>query len=156
MKLYTSYWAQVRNFPPNLVGLNTTIWPPKWRPLGKDNREVWVIDCPPLKPGPSCEGLCRGDCNPKHPENCQFLINYYNQLRNIDIRDFFERLVKLKNKMENEEKIKDISFAFIVFETPSNKCSERVMIHLWLKDWGVEVEEWIKPDNIGKKSMRSF
>ena len=140
MKLYTSYWAQVRNFPPNLVGLNTTIWPPKWRPLGKDNREVWVIDCPPLKPGPSSEGLCRGDCNPKHPENCQFLINYYNQLRNIDIRDFFERLVKLKNKME----------------TPSNKCSERVMIHLWLKDWGVEVEEWIKPDNIGKKSMQSF
>lgn len=29
MNLYTSYWAMVRNFPKNLVGLNTTMWPPK-------------------------------------------------------------------------------------------------------------------------------
>ena len=142
MKLYTSYWAQVRNFPPNLVGLNTTVWPPKWRPLGKDNRGVWVIDCPPLKPGPSCEGLCRGDCNPKHPSDCQFLEAYYKQLRAINIRDFLQRLNNLKRKMEVGEKLEDISFAFIVFEKPDNECSEREIIQLWLTDWELSVDEW--------------
>ena len=80
MKIYTSYWAQVRNFPKNLVGLNTTVWPPKWRPLGQDKRGVIVIDCPPLKPGKECEGLCRGACEPAHPDDCTFLKVYYDQL----------------------------------------------------------------------------
>ena len=88
MKLYTSYYYQLRNFPQNLVALNTTIWPPKYVKLGeKDKRGVILIDCPPLKPGIECEGLCNGKCDPKHPYDCNFLKVYYNQLqkRNFDI-----------------------------------------------------------------------
>jgi len=144
MKLYTSYWAQVRNFPKNLVGLNTTIWPPRWRPLGKDNRGVLVVDCPPLKPGPTCENLCRGNCNPKQPDKCAFLQMYYAQLKRINIKDFLTRLSNLKKKIELGEQLNDIDFAFIVFETPTNPCSERIMIQNWLRDWNLEVKEWTK------------
>ena len=144
MKIYTSYWAQVRNFPKNLVGLNTTVWPPRWRPLGQDKRGVWVIDCPPLKPGRECEGLCAGKCNPKHPEDCKFLQVYYQQLCKLDFNDFLQHLKKLKLRFEEDGILDDVSFALIVFETPTNSCSERAPITKWLKSHGIEVEEWKK------------
>ena len=137
MKLYTSYWAQIRNFPPNLVGLNTTVWPPKWRPLGKDKNNVLVIDCPPLKPGSECEGLCRGACEPKLPKDCQFLKVYRRQLDYINIDDFMAQLEHLKRQIEEGENLQDVEFAFIVFEAPKNPCSERWAIQDWLK-----ISEW--------------
>ena len=144
MKIYTSYWAQVRNFPKNLVGLNTTVWPPKWRPLGQDKRGVWVIDCPPLKPGAECEGLCNGSCNPPHPQDCKFLQTYRKQLEALDINEFLDHLDNLSMSMAEGEGIKDVDFALIVFEAPTRACSERVMLQDWLRAHGVEVEEWKK------------
>lgn len=143
MKLYTSYYYQLRNFPQNLVALNTTIWPPKYVKLGeKDKRGVILIDCPPLKPGIECEGLCNGKCDPKHPYDCNFLKVYYNQLQKINFEKFFAHLNVLKNKIEHEENISDISFAFIVFEAPTNNCSERWMIQKWIKSNNIDIEEW--------------
>ena len=141
MKLYTSYWAQVRNFPPNLVGLNTTVWPPRWRPLGKDKNGIWIIDCPPLKPGRECEGLCNGKCTNKTAPNCKFLQTYRKQLAALDKNAFMSKLEQLKTQIEKGENLNDVDFAFIVFETPKNKCSERWAIQDWLKD---DIEEWIK------------
>ena len=147
MKIYTSYWAQVRNFPTNLIGLNTTVWPPKWRPLGEDKRGIWVIDCPPLKPGPTCEGLCNGSCSPKHPEDCKFLKEYRKQLDEYGIDHFMESLQKLSDKLNTNEKLDMYNFALIVFETPNNPCSEREVLQQWFKDNGVEVEEWQKANS---------
>lgn len=144
MKFYTSYWAQVRNFPTNLIGLNTTIWPPKWRPLGQDKRGIWVIDCPPLKPGRECENLCRGNCAPKHPKNCAFLQTYSNQLTNIDFASFITKLQTLHDKICNNEQLASVDFAFIVFEAPSNPCSERVAIQNWFRANNIEISEWKK------------
>lgn len=147
MKIYISYWAQVRNFPTNLVGLNTTVWPPKWRPLGEDKRGIWVIDCPPLKPGPSCENLCRGSCDPKHPEDCDFLKAYRKQLDEYGMDHFMESLNKLNRNFNADENLDLYNFALIVFETPSNPCSERVVLQQWFKDNGIEVEEWQKANS---------
>lgn len=144
MKIYTSYWAQVRNFPKNLIGLNTTMWPPKWRPLGPDKRGVWVIDCPPLKPGQECEGLCYGKCNPKHPNDCAFLQTYFSQLCKIDFNQFMENLQKLKFQFCKNEVLDDVDFALIVYETPTNSCSERFPLQKWLEKNGIKVEEWKK------------
>lgn len=144
MKLYTSYWAQVRNFPRNLVGLNTTIWPPRWRPLGKDKNNVLVIDCSPLKPGKECSGLCNGKCDPKHPEDCKFLEAYYNQLKHIELNHFQYQLQKLHDDICTGENLEDVDFAFLVYETPQNPCSERAMIQKWFHENGMEIEEWHK------------
>lgn len=146
MKIYTSYWAQVRNFPKTLVGLNTTVWPPKWRPLGKDKNGVIVIDCPPLKPGPACEGLCNGKCNPKHPKDCKFLSVYQKQLDAIDFEGFMNSLKKLRDKICADEGYDDVDFALIVFETPQNNCSERLPLWIWLQMNGIDPKEFNKLD----------
>lgn len=147
MKLYTSYWAMVRNFPKNLVGLNTTVWPPKWRSLGKDKNNVWVIDCPPLKPGSECAGLCNGSCNPPHPQDCKFLQTYRKQLEAIDVDEFIAQLIVLKEQIEEGEHLEDVNFALIVFEAPSRACSERGELQNWLRAHGIKIEEWSKNDS---------
>ena len=144
MKLYTSYWAQVRNFPRNLVGLNTTVWPPRWRPMGKDKNGIIVIDCFLLKPGSECEGLCNGKCEPKHPNDCKFLETYYNQLKSIKFTDFMWQLQKLHDDICAGENLEDVDFAFIVFEKYDNPCSERWPIQKWFRENGIEIKEWFK------------
>lgn len=142
MKLYTSYWAQVRQFPTNLVGLSTTIWNPKWRPLGKDKRGVICIDCPPFKPGRECDGLCNGKCEPKHPSNCLFLKNYKAQLDRINLITIQNSLGHLASQICTDEHLSDVDFAFLFYETPTNPCSERVMVQQWFKEHGIQIEEW--------------
>ena len=144
MKLYTSYWAQVRNFPRNLVGLNTTVWPPRWRPMGKDKNGIIVVDCPPLKPGAACEGLCNGKCEPKHPKDCKFLETYYNQLEQIEWNHFMSQLQTVHDNICAGEQFDDVDFAFIVFEKYDNPCSERQPIQKWLTNRGIEINEWSK------------
>ena len=145
MKIYISYWAMVRHFPKNLIGLNTTIWPPKWRPLGLDKNGVRIINCPPLQPGLECEGLCEGKCNPKHPKDCQFLKTYRAQLDKIDFNNFILHLNNFKNLFlsENSE-YDDVDFALIVYEKYDNPCSERQPLKDWLHAHGQEGEEWQK------------
>ena len=142
MEIYTSYWAQVRNFPKNLIGLNTTLFPPKWRALGQDKRGIWVIDCPPFKPGPQCEGLCNGSCSPKHPDDCEFLKVYRNQLDDIDVEEFLTKLEKLAGKFKENEHLDEVDFALIVYEAPQNLCSERQPIQAWGAFTGLEIHEW--------------
>ena len=149
MKLYTSYWAQVRNFPRNLVGLNTTVWPPRWRPMGKDKNGVLVIDCPPLKPGAECSDLCNGpdDCRYNESHNCLFLRTYYHQLKQIEFDHFIYQLQKLHDDICTGENLEDVDFAIIVFEKYDSPCSERWSIKKWFKEHNIEVQEWQLDNN---------
>ena len=144
MKLYTSYFAQLRNFPPNLVGLSTAIWNPKWLQVGRDkNGAIW-LDIPPLKPGKECDGLCNGKCTPKHPNDCDFLKVYRKQLDKIDFKMFIKHLEVLAKTIELGENLNEVNFAFLVYEKYDNPCSERAIIQQWFKDNGMEIEEWRK------------
>ena len=142
MKLYTSYFAQLRKFPTNLVGLSTAHWNPKWRPMGKDKRGVICVDCPPFKPGRECESLCNGSCNPKHPEDCAFLKAYKSQLDKINLTQFQNSLGKLASQIALDERFQSVNFALLVYETPANLCSERGPIQQWGKEHGLDIKEW--------------
>ena len=144
MKLYTSYWAQIRNFPTNLIVLNTTIWPPRWYNVGGiDKRGVISLHCEPLRPGHSCDGLCDGRCEPRHPQDCAFLREYRKQLDAIDFNDFIQHLLDLQARLlEDFPDRKELDFAFIFFEKYDNPCSERWAVQDWLRAHGVEIEEW--------------
>lgn len=148
MKIYTSYFAQLRKFPPNLVGLSTAVWNPKWRPMGKDKRGVICVDCPPFKPGHECAGLCQGPqiCQEMHPENnpthCAFLKAYKAQLDKLNWISISDSLGKLAKQICQDEKLDDVDFAFLVYETPTNPCSERVAIQQYFKEHDIECEEW--------------
>lgn len=144
MKLYTSYFAQLRNFPPNLVGLSTAIWNPKWLNPGRDkNGAIW-LDIPPLKPGRECDGLCNGKCTSKHPNDCDFLKVYRKQLDRIDFKMLMEHLETLAQTIQLGENLEEVNFAFLVYEKYDNSCSERAIIQQWFRDNGMEIEEWHK------------
>lgn len=146
MKIYTSYFAQIRNFPKNLVALSTVIFEPKWYKIGDiDKNGVISLRCPPLIPNSSCAGLCEGKCNPKQPENCAFLKAYKNQLNAIDFNNFVDHLLDLHARLLADfPDRKDFDFAFIFFEKFDNLCSERWPVQNWLRAHGIEVEEWHK------------
>ena len=145
MKLYTSYWAQVKNFPKNLVALSTVVWEPKWYKVGGiDKNGVISLQCPPLRPGKACDGLCNGKCNPKHPQDCKFLQEYRKQLDAIDFSVFMRKINKLHDIIQEREKINDVNFAFIFYEKYDNPCSERWVVQDWLRTHNVRIEEWEK------------
>lgn len=146
MKLYTSYWGQVRNFPKNLVILSTVIWEPKWYNVGDvDKNGVISLRCRPLVPGEECEGLCEGKCNPKHPNDCAFLKVYREQLEKIDLDDFVDKLLDLRARLlEDFPDREDFDFAFVFYEKYDNPCSERWAVQDWLRSHGIEIEEWKK------------
>jgi len=52
------------------------------------------------------------------------------------------KLEHLKSLIEKQEHLTNVNFAFIVFESPANPCSERVIIQHWLKENGVDAVEW--------------
>ena len=147
MKLYTSYFYQIRNFPRNLIPLSTVVWPPKYPIKDSTGKPALIIDCPPLKPGSECAGLCNGSCNPPHPQDCKFLQTYRKQLEAINVDEFIAQLIVLKERIEEGEHLEDVNFALIVFEAPSRACSERGELQNWLRAHGVEIEEWSKNDD---------
>lgn len=93
-----------------------------------------------------CSGLCNGPDNCKHKEshNCIFLRTYYHQLEQIKFDHFMYKLQKLHDDICIGENLKDVDFAFIVFEKPDAPCSERWPIQKWLKENNIEVKEWHK------------
>lgn len=142
MKIYTSYFAQLRNFPPNLIGFSTAIWNPKWLLPGRDkNGAIW-LDIPLLKPGPQCAGLCNGKCSPKHPEDCAFLRTYREQLNQLDFNAFIKKIEQNTLRIAQAENLTDVAAALLVYETPTNPCSERKIIQEWFSDNGYKITEW--------------
>lgn len=148
MKIYTSYYYQIRNFPKNLVALSTAAFPPKYIILGgKDNRGVICLNCPPFVPGKQCVGLCNGHCDPPRPATCKFLNTYSQQLMRIDFLYVQHKLQMLAAAIKEGEGLDDVDFAFIVYEAPSKLCSERYPIQKYFKSHGVEIEEWYPSNN---------
>ena len=147
MKLYTSYWYNVRFFPRNLICLSTVVWPPKYQIKDSTGRPAIIVDCPPLKPGAACEGLCDGHCANKHPWDCDFLKTYRCQLDKIDIDIFKSTLEHIAEKIKKNEGFEDVDFAFIVYEAERNKCSERQEILAWSRDNNLGIEEWRKEND---------
>ena len=153
MKIYTSYFYQVRNFPINAVAFSTAMWDPKWfhdfkdkSYKFKDKRGIWNgLRVPPLVPGDNCSGLCQGVeyCNTGNPKTCLFLKNYYEQLCELDIHKVIGRLEKIAEAVQKREKFKEEPIIILlVYETPKNKCSERQAIHKWFSANGIKIEEW--------------
>ena len=155
MKIYTSYFYQVRFFKPYIVPLSTALWDPKWfhnfkgqHYIFKDKNGVYNgLRAEMFAPGPSCEGDCRGIevCKIKDYKSCDFLKHYREQLNQLNIDDILKRCENIGNKIkEREHFVEEPIICFLVHEAPQNPCSERQVIQNWFNDNGVEVTEWIR------------
>lgn len=150
MTIYTSYFYQVRFFPPNLIPISTAVWDPKWfhnnqgqNHQFKDKRGVINgIRAPIFAPSPDLGGYCGPSCG-MEPESCQFLLRYAVQLSQLNFEEVKARFESLRSRiLENEPSLGDVNFALIVHEAPTNKCSERVPIQQWFAAHGMRVQEW--------------
>lgn len=150
MKVYTSYFYQIRNFYKNMLPISTTISNPKWF-LREDKRSYLdknlVLNgacLHILSPRVEYAKLCRGkDLCTDTPDKCKFLRKYKEHLDTIDIKIFKETLVRASNKYKAMQNLsRDPIIVFIVYEVPSNKCSERQVLLDWLNSIeGIEAEE---------------
>lgn len=150
MKIYTSYFYQIRYFKKHMIPLSTAVWDPKWfhqndKTVYKDKNGVYngfrIEEFAPKSQE------CRGpeNCKTGMPEFCNFLKAYRQQLDDLDfdsVIEFFDQLCLTINQWEHFEE--EPVIVLIVYEAPSNPCSERRVIQEWFRDHGIEVKEWSK------------
>ena len=156
MKIYISYFYQIRFFKPYQIPLSTACFDPKWfhemtgdqKHKFKDKNGVWNgLRAEPFMPGEACEGLCYGPehCDSKDPTVCPFLRRYHIQLNHLDFNDIIARFECIATKVQAESKFaEEPEVVLIVHEAPSNPCSERWPLISWFAEHGYELKEWNK------------
>ena len=136
MKIYTSYFYQIRNFKPYMIPVSTALSDPIWYrpPQGK---EYWIdkrgvmngLRYTPLMVQAFCEHIC--PCEHKgaahlFPQCCKWLQEYGDLLNNLnknEILKAFEHCGQFaKKKLGFQE---EPVIVLIVHEAWNNPCSER-------------------------------
>lgn len=152
MKLYTSYFYQIRFFDRNMIPLSTAMYDPAWYHDHHKSDYIYLdkrgvlngVRINNLVPGKSCHNLCRGKECTDNPKSCAFLSKYREQLNQIPFDKFIRGLEKLEKQFINKMQVPEIVFVFIFHEKPGVACSERNPVQEWFKEHGYELEEWKK------------
>lgn len=159
MKIYISYFYQLRFFPQNLIPISTATFDPKWFHDFNGSKYVFAdkrgvingLRAPAFNlPYEIQEELenkkvaCQKNCL-QTPPNCAFMNAYRDYLNTLDFDNIMERIVKLANKAKETFGIKDdIDVVLMVHEATYVPCSERPILKEWFENHGVEITEWKK------------
>jgi len=125
MKIYTSYFYQIRNFTPNMIPVSTAMSDPGWfkPPNNKEyffdkNGVINGLRYEPLIVQPTWGG-CPCQFQGKGNPHCDFLREYRRALYEVDKEKTFKAFEYCLNKFNAD------TIVLIVYETPKNPCSER-------------------------------
>lgn len=149
MKIYTSYFYQVRFFKPHQIPLSTAVWDPKWYHnfkdqdyFWKDSNGVWNgLRLEILNPKQCHAGGC--PCTSKDYTTCQFIREYKEGLNKLNFPELLGYLQKIADSVQQSEGFsEEPEIMLLVHEAPTNPCSERVPIQEYFKENGIEVKEW--------------
>lgn len=169
IKVYISYFYQIRFFTPNMLPLSTAIYPPKWYtkngrnnyftdergvingldieefifPKEKYDQEIFEED----KCGHDCK--FGGDMIGREPnEWCTFMKMYYNYLKGRDLTMVFNKYIYMIERFFIAMQHKNIdTIVLIVHEPPTRACSERLVLQRYFADNGIELKEWSADEN---------
>ena len=126
MKIYTSYFYQIRNFTPNMIPVSTALSDPAWYrpPEGKeyyiDKRGIVCgLRYEPLIVQRQCGMMCPCEDRSAAPA-CPTMLAYEQTLNALVDK---ERTLKAFEFCLN--KFSADTIVLIVYETPKNLCSER-------------------------------
>lgn len=153
IKIYTSYFYQVRYMQPFTIPFSTAVWDPKWFHNGKgqdhsylDKNGVWLgLKAPMFMPDWHCDGLCHGprDCQEKGKNRCGFLTTYAAQLHRLDFHKTVRQLEHCGRYCQNKMGFThDPVIILLFYETPQNPCSERIPVQEWFRENGYGIEEF--------------
>ena len=148
MKIYTSYFYQIRNFKPNMIPVSTCLSDPVWYcpPAGKE----YYIDKRGIICGLRYEPLivqkygtkeCIGEssiCPLVHYQPyyyCEMLQEYRQLLETVD----FDKMIKAFEFCLN--KFNKDTIVLIVYEAPNNPCSERRYLQEYFNKYEIECKE---------------
>ena len=149
----TSYFYQIRNFKNNMIPISTAIFDPYWfhnftkdySYIFKDKRGILngIRIESIIEQGKKCKE--EGDicpCNNKDNKTCSFLRKYRENLEKIDFNKMLLDMEDLANSYAITNNIKEeIIIVLIVYEVPTNLCSERKSIQDFFNSHGVECKE---------------
>lgn len=157
MKVYVSYFYQIRNFNKYMIPLSTAMFDPKWYhdDKGKDNL-FW--DKNGIINGLRCyqfifdeqkyAGWCGDTCEWKGKGSCPYLSAYRTMLEKIDwtgLMQFFKSVITyVANHNGDYTNIDKYNICLIVYETPQAICSERTELVRWFKEHDIDLLEWNK------------
>lgn len=150
MKIYISYFYNIRFFTHDLVPVSTAIWDPKWYHDGKgndyrffDKRDIWngvrFEELSPMKLEGDPECI---NCKVKPDiSKCGFIKRYKEYLNTLDFELLMAKMHGLVGTMMDILG-HEVHPVLIVHEAPWNPCSERSPLVEWFREHGVEIEEW--------------
>ena len=143
MKIRTSYFYQVRNFKKNMLPISTAVSDPFWyRPeKGKeyffDKRGIVNgLRYTPLIVQKELE--CDCPCKTHQYSSCSFLQNYEAALKTVDFNKMIQAFEHCGKKFIKEE---EPIIVLLVYEVPTNQCSERVSLQKLFNQNGYECKE---------------
>lgn len=159
MKIYTSYFGQLRNFKnKNIIPISTTAggWP--WWLYKSYNKKqgscflnennimlgIWEdkFSCGNLfdKLDEKCSKNCLYKDKVPH---CQFMDTYLNYLRTIDVNYFLNEFKRVSEEVRKVTKFEDEAIILLmVYEGKDCSCAERPCIQQYFKENNIEVKEW--------------
>lgn len=160
MKIYTSYFYQIRNFKPYMIPISVCCTDPKWFHdftgsydyIFRDKRGIWnglradILHFPKEKY--IGDNMCGEAClmESKDPSRCGFMTELAQYYNTIDFNYLLSNFERLANKIKEIEKFEEEPIiVLIVYEIPSNKCSEREVLHKWFKQNGYNLTELSYP-----------
>ena len=154
MKVYTSYFYQIRFFKPHQIPLSTAVWDPKWFHEGQGKDHVWKdkngvwngLRLEILNPDNCCslppeciECQRKGD-----PETCSFIKDYSTGLHTkVDFSELLDMINKTAEYIQQLEGFEEEpEIILIVHEASDEPCSERKSIQELFAEHGIECTEW--------------
>ena len=159
MKIYTSYFYNLRFFTPNMIPISTAISDPKWYHANQGNTHVFkdkrgVINglrapvfALPVEEVEKIENMCSKNCL-QSPTDCDFLKVYERYLDSLNFDDIMNRLQIFVEKVQSAFPFDgEPIVVLMVHEATSNPCSERHGLQRLFAKHGIEVKEWNKEIN---------
>lgn len=134
MKIYTTYFANIRHLPPDVIPISVSLYPPKG---------YTGLSYPPLFPTPEILKLAKSGNLP--PE--KYIPLYKHQV--LDHLNFQKTIQELQTLSNN----KDI--ALICYEKYPDFCHRHVISH-WMNIKGMTVQEYIPPAHTSENEPHLF
>lgn len=151
MKIFISYFYQIRFMPNNLIPVSTAIWDPIWYhdSMGTDHiyqdnsGRIIGLRIPELSPikvhsEPHCSKGCL-----QNPDSCGFKSKYYQYLCELDFNKLMDHITEISKMSQGVLELNELpDVCLLVHEATNNKCSERESIIKYFNNYGVIVTEW--------------
>ena len=137
MKLYISYFGQMRNFTDNMLPISTVKWDQAWF-KGMERIDELVMPDSYVRDLETTDTMCRKNCPLQAP--CGFMRKYKEYLDTLDFDKILTKLFLLSLKYPLTDTI-----VLMVYEKSDVPCAERPVLQEWFAEHGIKLVEWTKP-----------